>query len=1085
LPSLNGEIIYGYDLLASRSEGESTVIGFRLRIALAACVLAAIAGSARAQSGLFLFVPASASLDSFTTNAGTTPTSTGAISGGGSTSGFASVVRGDQAFAYVSYNGASPSIQVINTATQAVVQTVSLAGGDPRFMTFSPNGSTLYVANGSSNNVLVYSVNTTTGMLTQASTIIAGTQPRGIGLSPDGSTLYVANQTSNTLSVINTATNTVTATVGLANQPVSLAVNPAGTLVYVGSTGGTTISVVNTSTNTVAATITAGGTPINLALNSSGRYLYVAVQNLNQVRVYDTSAGNALVGTFASASSPTGLAISPDGSMLYVTNNGSANAQAFSINASTGLLTSAGFFSTSAFPTSLGLCGSNSSANGMLASGATFFATSNSALSCAGTSATMTGGTILAGVNNLTMNTPIVLGAQGGTVNTNGNNMTLGGAITGTGSFTKTGLGTLTMTGNSTYSGATFLNMGTLQAGAVNAFSANSSYNVASGATLALAGINQTIGSLVGSGNVTLGSGILTTGNDNTSTSFSGAISGTGGLTKIGTGTFSLTGNSTYTGPTTVNAGGLVVNGSLASSVVVNGGTLGGNGTFGGLSATGGVLAPGNSIGTFTVNGNFAQSGGVYQVEVNPQGQSDQIVATGTATISGGTVAVQAQSGTYARNTTYTILTANGGLSGAYSGVTSNFAFLTPSLSYNANSVFLTLFQTQSAFAAGAQTANQYAVGSVLDQVNASVTSGDFNTVLNALSVLSTQQGPWALNQISGQQYADFGTVNVQGSTLFMNAVGQQLATTHGAPAGSGQRQALAQACEVEACDGQSPWGTWVSGLGGFGNVLGNGNSQSLTYNFVGAAAGLDYRVTPNVLVGLAAGYTYGQQWVDSFYGKGWSNTVNVTAYGSYTQDAFYADALAGYAYSNNQAQRQLFIPGLQPRTSNGSTGANQFLGQLETGYRLPVFAPTALSATPFARLQVMSINQAGFNEWGANSLSLNVAQQTTTSVRSTLGANFANAFALGNQRTLDMAVRLGWLHEYADTTRPMTASFAGAPSVGFTVYGATPQRDSAVIGLQANTLVADGAQIYFRYDGELGSGSDNHAFTAGVRLTW
>jgi fibronectin-binding autotransporter adhesin len=49
----------------------------------------------------------------------------------------------------------------------------------------------------------------------------------------------------------------------------------------------------------------------------------------------------------------------------------------------------------------------------------------------------------------------------------------------------------------------------------------------------------------------------------------------------------------------------------------------------------------------------------------------------------------------------------------------------------------------------------------------------------------------------------------------------------------------------------------------------------------------------------------------------------------------------------------------------------------------------------------------------------------------------------------------------------------------------ADPQCDSAVIGLQANTLVADGAQIYFRYDGELGGGSDNHAFTAGVRLTW
>jgi hypothetical protein len=41
------------------------------------------------------------------------------------------------------------------------------------------------------------------------------------------------------------------------------------------------------------------------------------------------------------------------------------------------------------------------------------------------------------------------------------------------------------------------------------------------------------------------------------------------------------------------------------------------------------------------------------------------------------------------------------------------------------------------------------------------------------------------------------------------------------------------------------------------------------------------------------------------------------------------------------------------------------------------------------------------------------------------------------------------------------------------------------VIGLQANTAIADGAKIFFRYDGELGGGSDNHAFTAGVRLTF
>ena len=373
----------------------------------------------------------------------------------------------------------------------------------------------------------------------------------------------------------------------------------------------------------------------------------------------------------------------------------------------------------------------------------------------------------------------------------------------------------------------------------------------------------------------------------------------------------------------------------------------------------------------------------------------------------------------------------------------------------------------------------------MLDQVNATAT-GDLNTVLNALSVLSTTQGPAALNAISGQQYADFGTLNVQGGMLFMNAVGQQMALARGSAAGGGQRQALAQACEIESCDAVSPWGAWASALGGLGSVAGNGNSQTLTYNFGGAAVGIDYRLDPRFLVGLSTGYTSATQWVDSFMGRGWSDSVSVVGYGSFTQSGFYADALAGYAWSGNQMQRQILIAGLQQRTASGSTGANQFLGQVESGYKLGIYAPAFASLTPFGRFQVMSVNQAGFSELGsANALDLNVAQQTTTSLRSTFGAELAGAIGLGDTRTLDLALRLGWQHEYADTGRPITAAFAGAPSNAFTVYGATPQRDAAIIGFSASTAIATATSLYLRYDGAIASGNDNHTLNVGVRLTW
>ena len=401
------------------------------------------------------------------------------------------------------------------------------------------------------------------------------------------------------------------------------------------------------------------------------------------------------------------------------------------------------------------------------------------------------------------------------------------------------------------------------------------------GGTVDISGLTTggtTAGSIAGAGTYTLGSKQLTVGSNNLSTTVSGVIAdggsagGIGGsLVKVGSGTLTLAGANTYTGGTTLNAGGLVVNGSLASGVTMNGGTLGGSGTIGGLVANAGTLAPGNSIGTLTVNGSFVQGAGTtYQVEVNAAGQGDRINVGGRATINGGTVQVLAQSGTYGRNTTYTILNATGGVSGAYSSVTSNFAFLTPSLSYDANNVYLSLFQPAGAFAAGARTANQRAVGRVLDIANPTAT-GDFGGVLNALSVLSTAQGPAALTAISGQNYAGFSNAMVQGAQLFMT----NFANRAGSASGGGAKVALAEACDV-ACDSTTPalWGAWGGAVGGTGTIAGNSNAGTFTYSVGGFSGGLDRKLGDNFLAGVTVGYQTGGQWTGGFEGRSVTDTV-------------------------------------------------------------------------------------------------------------------------------------------------------------------------------------------------------------------
>jgi len=239
--------------------------------------------------------------------------------------------------------------------------------------------------------------------------------------------------------------------------------------------------------------------------------------------------------------------------------------------------------------------------------------------------------------------------AGGGTFDTNGNASTISQGIQGAGGLTKAGDGTLTLSGPNTYTGATTVAAGTLAAGAVGTLPGMTAVTVAAPGTLDLAGFNQSIGSLAGEGAVSLGNATLTTGNDNTSTTFSGAMSGTGALDKVGAGTSILDGDNPYTGGTTVSAGTLAVGDFAHPSAALSGGgaiaveagaTLGGYGSVIGDVTNRGVLAPGSAtpgfsgspMGAFTINGNYAGAGGTMAINTVLGGSgspSDRLVISG------------------------------------------------------------------------------------------------------------------------------------------------------------------------------------------------------------------------------------------------------------------------------------------------------------------------------------------------------------------------------------------------------------------------------------------------------------------------
>ena len=174
-----------------------------------------------------------------------------------------------------------------------------------------------YITNTDSNTVSVIDTATNTVI----ATVNVGSYPFGVAVNPVGTKIYVPNEGSNDVSIIDTATNTVTATVKVGFGPHGAAVNPEGTKVYVTNYGDNNVSVIDTATNTVTATVNVGGNPQGVAVTPDGTKLYVVNYWDSTVSVIDT-ATNIVTATVPVGYDPNGVAVNPEGTKVYVTTSG-------------------------------------------------------------------------------------------------------------------------------------------------------------------------------------------------------------------------------------------------------------------------------------------------------------------------------------------------------------------------------------------------------------------------------------------------------------------------------------------------------------------------------------------------------------------------------------------------------------------------------------------------------------------------------------------------------------------------------------------------------------------------------------------
>ncbi|HIH8985185.1 TPA: autotransporter outer membrane beta-barrel domain-containing protein [Serratia marcescens] len=550
---------------------------------------------------------------------------------------------------------------------------------------------------------------------------------------------------------------------------------------------------------------------------------------------------------------------------------------------------------------------------------------------------------------------------------------------------------------------------------------------------------------------------------------WSNDISGHGGLTKQGIGTLVLTGNNTYAGPTLVNQGRLAVNGSVTSAVSVqNGGIVGGSGTVGSLTARqGGTVAPGNSIGTLNVAGNVSfEPGSRYAVEVGPNGQSDRIQSSGSATIGGGEVAVTLENSPNLLTQSevrsllgqqYTILSAQQGVSGQFDAVAPNYLFLGTGLSYQPTGVTLSVGRNGTSFASVAQTPNERAVAAAADALAAG--NPVYESLLGSGSAGEARQ---AFRQLSGQIHADIASALVNDSRYLREALNGRLR----------QAEGLASSSAIKADEG----GAWAQLLGAWDHASGDANATGYQASTYGVLVGLDSAAADDWRLGVATGYT--RTSLHGGYGsKADSDNYHLAAYGDKQFGALALRGGAGYTWHRIDTKRSVNY-GMQSDRDTAKYSARTEQLFAEAGYSVQ---GEWLNLEPFVNLAYVNFENNGIAESGG-AAALRGDKQHTDATVSTLGLRADTEWQVSPGTTVALRSELGWQHQYGGLERGTGLRFNGG-NAPFVVDSVPVSRDGMVLKAGAEVAVNENATLSLGYGGLLSQHHQDNSVNAG--FTW
>ncbi|MCW2036474.1 S8 family serine peptidase [Xanthomonas campestris pv. raphani] len=532
-------------------------------------------------------------------------------------------------------------------------------------------------------------------------------------------------------------------------------------------------------------------------------------------------------------------------------------------------------------------------------------------------------------------------------------------------------------------------------------------------------------------------------------------ISGSGGLTKRGSGTLILSSsNNTFAGDTQVLDGTLQTASLQSVRVdILNGATLIGAGRIAGtVSNRGSTLQVGGAV--LAIGGNYTQDDfGRLALNVG-----DRLNVSGTATIDGDLQLIGRRD-YVVNNTTYPVLQAANGLQGTFASLSSGPAvtFLDATLSYDANTAYVSLQRMDvTAVAASLGAVGTASMDSAIRveqafqkvdaqqlQGNGGISSGFIRAAAALQQSPDAKTAADSLRSLSGRAHAASAAMTFDTIDLGRRALAAHF-------------DGLSQQPRM--------LGTWQRALGG----PGEGGATSNGFATSGWMMGNDLRLASGAVAGFAFSETRSNSLGDLDGARGRDRQVQAQLYWGTTLGAAYTLGQLGFGNVNRQIERNLQLG--EDRSSAFSDYSGSYLnGNLETGYR---WGHAAASLTPYMGLDYVRLRSEGFRESGGEGFGLRAAASTSSRTQVLAGVRSAYRW-----RGLQLGGYVEWQQALSSEGLSLDASFIGVDAWA-PLRGMQPARSGGLLGVAASAPLGERGALRFGYDQRVGERGDDRALS-------